>query len=50
MYVHKLITPIVFTLTLPIKNKTNNNKHVICQLNNMQLQKEVKSNPKTIQL
>jgi len=27
-------------------NKTNNNKHVICQLYNMKLQKEVKSNPK----
>ena len=32
----------LFTL-LPIKNKTNNNKHVICS---MQLQKELKSNPK----
>ena len=29
-----------------IKNKTKNNKHVICQLYNMKLQKEVKSNPK----
>ena len=31
---------------LPIRNKTNNNKHVICQLHSMQLQKEEKSNPK----
>ena len=31
---------------LPIKNKTNNNKHVICQLFNMKLQKEEKSNSK----
>ena len=28
---------------LSIKNKTNNNKHVICQLHSIQLQK---SNPK----
>jgi len=35
----------LFTL-LPIKNNTNNNKHVICQLYNMKLQKEAKSNPK----
>jgi len=34
-----------FTL-LPINNKTNNNKHVICQLYNMKLPKEVKSNLK----
>ena len=33
-----------FTLLLT-KNKMNNNKHVICQLYSMQLQKEVKSNP-----
>jgi len=33
-----IITLKLFTL-LPIKNKTNNNKHVICQLN-MQLQKK----------
>ena len=32
--------------TVPIKSNTNNNKHVICQLHTMQLQKEVKSNPK----
>jgi len=32
---------------LPIKYKTNNNnKHVFCQLHSVQLQKEVKSNPK----
>ena len=31
---------------LPIKNKTKNNKLVICQLHSMQLQKELKSNPK----
>jgi len=33
---------------LPIKNKNMaiNNKHVICKLHSMQLQKEVKSNPK----
>ena len=36
-------------LLLPIKNKTNN-KRVICQLYKVQLQKEVKSNPKTAQL
>ena len=35
----------LFTL-LPVKIKTNNNKHVICQLHNLQLQKEGKSNPK----
>jgi len=35
---------------LPIKNKNNNNKHIICQLHSMQLQKEVKSNPKIAQL
>jgi len=34
----------LFTL-LSLKHKTNNNKHVICQLHSMQLQKEVKSNP-----
>ena len=34
------------TALLPIKNKTNNNKHVICQLLSTQLQKEVKANPK----
>jgi len=34
----------LFTL-LPIKNKTNNNKHLICQLDSMQLQKEVESDP-----
>ena len=28
--------------------KTNNNKHVICQFHSMQLQKEVKSNPKQL--
>jgi len=44
-----IITSKVFTL-LPIKNKINNNRHVIFQLYNMQLQKEVKSNPKTAQL
>ena len=32
----------LFTL-LPIKNKTNSNKHVICQLYSMQLQKESKT-------
>ena len=41
-----IVTQKVFTL-LPIKN---NNKHALCQLYNMQLQKEVKSNPKTVQL
>jgi len=35
--------------TVPM-NKTNNNNHIINQLYNMQLQKEVKSNPKTAQL
>jgi len=35
----------LFTL-LPIKNKTNNNKHVISQFHSIQLQKEVKSSPK----
>ena len=40
-----IIQSTLFTL-LPIKNKTNNNKHVVCQLHSMQLQKEVKSNPK----
>ena len=35
---------------LPIKNKTKSNKHVICQLYNIQLKNEVKSNPKTAQL
>jgi len=40
-----MITSKLFTLP-PIKNETNNNKHVICQLYNMKLQKEVKSNPK----
>ena len=29
----------LFTL-LPLKNRTNNNKHVICQLYSMQLQKK----------
>ena len=38
MYVHNNIK------ILLIKNKTNNNKHVICHLYNIQLQK-VKSNP-----
>ena len=38
------------TRYLCMKNKTNNNKHVIYQLYNMQFQKEVKSNPKTAQL
>ena len=33
---------------LTIKNKTNKNKHVICQLYNIQLQNEVKSNPKQL--
>ena len=42
-----VITLKAFTLMLP---KINNNKHVICQLYNTQLQKEVKSNPKTAQL
>ena len=37
-----IIASKLFTL-LPIKNKTNNNKHVICQLYNMKIQKEVKS-------
>ena len=31
---------------LLIKNKTNNNKHVICQSHSMQSPKEVKSSPK----
>ena len=35
-----IVTSKVFTPTLPIKNKTNNNKHVFCQLYNMQLQKK----------
>jgi len=35
----------VFTL-FRIEDKTNNNKHVIYQFHSMQLQKEVKSNPK----
>jgi len=35
----------LFTL-LPVKNKTTNNKDVVCQLYSIQLQKEVKSNPK----
>ena len=30
---------------VPIKNNTNNNKHVIYQLYNMKLKKETKSNP-----
>jgi len=47
---NEIYVPKVFTLTLPIKNKTNYNKHVIFQLYNMQLQEEVKSNPKTAQL
>jgi len=48
MHVHNNINSLL-TL-LPIKNKTNNSKHVICQIYNMQLQKEVKSNPKIAQL
>jgi len=32
--------------TAPMKNMRNKNKHVICQLYNIQLRKEVKSNPK----
>ena len=32
--------------TATYKEKANNNKHVIYQLYNMKLQKEVKSNPK----
>ena len=39
-----IITSKVFIL-LPIKYKINNNKHVICQLYNMQIQKEVESSP-----
>jgi len=35
----------IFTL-LPIEDKIKNNKHVIYQFHSMQLQKEVKSNPK----
>ena len=42
MHVHNNI--ITFH-TATYKEKTNNNKHVICQLYNMKLQKEVKSNP-----
>ena len=45
-----IITSKVFSLMLPIKNKINNNKHVICQLYNTQLQKELKFNPKTVRL
>ena len=40
MHVH-----IIQLKVLPIKNKTNNNKHVICLHHSMQLQKELKSNP-----
>ena len=40
-----IIQPKLFRL-LPIKNKTNSNKHATCQLCSMQLQKEVRSNPK----
>ena len=36
---------IIQSKVLPI-NKTNNNRHVICQLHSMQIQKEVKSNIK----
>jgi len=39
------MTSKIFAL-LPIKSKTNSNKHIICQLYNMQLQKGVKSNQK----
>jgi len=31
--------------TLPIKNKTNNKKHVICQLYSMQLQILIQNSP-----
>ena len=41
MHVHNNIT-----LLRTYKQKTNNNKYVICQLYNMKLQKEVKTNPK----
>jgi len=44
-----IITSKRFT-SLRIKNKKNNNKHVICQLYNLKLQRGVKSNPKTAQL
>ena len=50
MHARYIITSKVLTPMLPIKNKTNNNKHVIYQLYNMKLQLEVKSNPKTAQL
>ena len=43
---HDIMPLKLFTL-LPLK-KTNNNKHVICQLHNVQLQKEVKFNPKQL--
>ena len=46
MHAGYIIISKVYTPTLPIKNKTNNDKHVICQLYNLRLQKEVKSNPK----
>ena len=42
MHVHNNIKTFY---TATYKEKTNNNKHVICQLYNMKLQKEVKSNP-----
>ena len=45
MCVHNSIE-ILHTAMVPIKNKTNNNKHIICQPYNTQLQKKVKSNPK----
>jgi len=41
----KYIIQAQFFPLLPIKNKRNDNKHVICQLYNMQLQKLVKSSP-----
>ena len=51
MHARYIIISKVFTPTLPKENKTNNNKHAICQLYNMQLRTEVKSNPKqTVQL
>ena len=39
----KCLYIVTSVLLLPIKNKTNNMKHVICQHYNMQLQKELTS-------
>ena len=43
MHVHNHIKTFY---TATYKEKINNNKHVICQLYDMKLQKEVKPNPK----